>query len=132
MPRAIRNILLVTVPTFLGLILVLEVIFRTAIPACRLPAACFDEKAGLFKYCPGAGEGLATFGPFAEQRGRWRINGHGGNSAIDYEERKTRPRIAVIGDSYVEAFQVDADRNYPALMRAALADIDRDEGGGTT
>ncbi|MBP2680626.1 MAG: GDSL-like Lipase/Acylhydrolase [Candidatus Krumholzibacteriota bacterium] len=122
MLRAIRNILLVTVPTLLGLAIALEVIFRTAIPACRFPAACFDETEGLFKYCVDSGQGLASFGPFAQQKGRWRINDHGWNSAIDYEEPKTRTRVAVIGDSYVEAFQVDADKNYPALLRAALSD----------
>jgi hypothetical protein len=122
MRRATRNILLVTLPTLLGLAVVLEIFFRVAIPACRLPDACFDEQDAIFKYCFTRDEGTATFGPFAQQRGRWRINNCGWNSAIDYEETKERPRIAVIGDSYVEAFQVDADKSYPALMRSALGD----------
>jgi lysophospholipase L1-like esterase len=50
-------------------------------------------------------------------RARWNINNHGWNSPIDYLEEKKRRRITVIGDSYIAAFQVDADKSYPSLLR---------------
>jgi hypothetical protein len=61
-----------------------------------------------------------TFGKWASVRAKWRVNNHGWNSEIDYRSRKDRSRIAIIGDSYVEAFQVDVDKNFAALLRGQL------------
>jgi hypothetical protein len=122
MVKFLKNIVIITLPALIVLLLILEIFFRFAIPAMERPRPCFDTEERIFKYCTDAGEGLATFGKFAQQRGSWRINNHGWNSPIDYREEKDRPRIAVIGDSYVEAFQVDADESYPSLMRAELGD----------
>jgi len=118
-----RNLVLITLPALLIIFFILEMFFRFVIPAMDRPPACFDTAEGIFKYCPDAGEGLATFGKYARQRGRWRINNHGWNSPIDYSIRKDRPRIAVIGDSYVEAFHVDVGKDFPSLMRTEIGDI---------
>jgi hypothetical protein len=122
MVKFIKNVVFITLPALVVLLVILEVFFRFAIPAMERPRPCFDAEEGIFKYCTDAGEGLATFGKFAQQRGHWRINNHGWNSSIDYGEEKDRPRIAVIGDSYVEAFHVDVDRSYPSLIRAEIGD----------
>jgi hypothetical protein len=122
MVRFFRNIFLITLPSLVILFLILEVFFRFVLPATDRPQACFDTAERIFKHCPDAGEGVATFGKYARQRGHWRINNHGWNSPIDYNKHKDRPRIAVIGDSYVEAFQVDVDKAYPSLMRAEIGD----------
>ncbi len=44
----------------------------------------------------------------------------GWNYPVDYSARKDKKLIAVIGDSFIEAFQVDADKNYPFLLRGKL------------
>jgi len=96
---------------------VLEVVLRTAVPASNRPEAYFNPTDRVWRVGrDGERQGLATFGPLAQQRAVWRINNDGWNSAIDYQARKSRPRIAVIGDSYIEALQVDADKNYPDLL----------------
>lgn len=122
MIRVIRNIVVITLPALVILLLILELFFRFAVPAMDRPPSYFDIEERIFKYRPDAGEGLATFGKYARQRGRWRINNDGWNSPIDYRAQKDRPRIAVIGDSYIEAFQVDVDESYPSLMRAEIGD----------
>jgi hypothetical protein len=42
------------------------------------------------------------------------------NYPVDYHPVEDKKLIAVIGDSYVEAFQVDVDKNYPYLLRNKL------------
>ena len=44
----------------------------------------------------------------------------GWNYPIDYYPINDKKLIAVIGDSYIEAFQVDVDKNYPFLLREKL------------
>ena len=49
-------------------------------------------------------------------RANYKINANGWNSGYDrYEPKKTKGkyRIAVVGDSYVEAFQVDYNKRAP-------------------
>jgi hypothetical protein len=120
MGKSMKNFVTVTIPALIIIFVVLEVFFRYGIPAMSRPRPCFDEDDRIFKFCPNGGEGLATFGKVAQQRGRWRINNHGWNSPIDYRAKKDRPRIAVIGDSYIEAFHVDTDKSYPSLMRSKI------------
>jgi hypothetical protein len=122
MIRFLKNIVVVTVPALILLVVFLEIFFRVGIPATSFPPACFDDVEGIFRFCSGGGEGRATFGKFARQRGRWRVNNFGWNSPVDYEAEKTRPRVAVIGDSFIEAFQVDNDKSYPSLLRSAVGD----------
>ncbi|MBN1165076.1 MAG: SGNH/GDSL hydrolase family protein [Candidatus Krumholzibacteriota bacterium] len=122
MKKAIKNLIVVTLPTLLAGFLLLEILFRTLIPAAQVPQNRFDEKELMFIYRSGQRDGIYTSGRFAQQRARWHINNYGWNSAIDYREVKTRPRIAVIGDSFVDAHQVDPGKKYPALLREALRD----------
>lgn len=115
----VRKLLLITLPSLLVCFLFAELVFRFVIPAAELPNAEFER--GLMRFdLEGSRGGLFTVGPFAEGRGRWRVNNDGWNSAIDYSRNPRRPLIAVIGDSFVEAFHVDADRNFAALVRQRL------------
>ncbi|MBN1942349.1 MAG: SGNH/GDSL hydrolase family protein [Phycisphaerae bacterium] len=118
--QILKKILLLTVPSLLFCLILLEIVFRFVIPADNPPAWYFDEAEKLLRYDPAAGEGLKTAGRFAEIRARWRINNMGWNSPIDYSPRRDNKLIAVIGDSYVEALQVDVGRNYPYLLREKL------------
>lgn len=104
----------------------IELFFRYVIPASEIPNAYSEPTYGVLEYDPnGRTEGTYTIGRFAQQRGRWRINNYGWNSEIDYETRTTRgggkPLIAIIGDSYVEAFQVDVGKSMAAVLRKSTA-----------
>lgn len=72
----------------------------------------------------GQDEGLFTIGPLAQQRGRWHINNAGWNNPADYESAGQKPKVAVIGDSYIAALQVDIEKSYPALVNAVMEDVD--------
>ena len=60
-------------------------------------------------------------GPLGRNAARWKINNHGWNSDIDYDyvsKDTNLHRIAVIGDSYVEALNVNPDENFIAYLRS--------------
>jgi hypothetical protein len=121
--RIARNLLLITLPTLLLCFALLEVLFRTVVPAAEIPYKYSDPEDRVLRYDPGrASAGVFTAGMFAQQRARWRINNDGWNSDIDYiAGSRNKPLIAVIGDSFVEAFQVDPEKNFAAVLRRRLA-----------
>ena len=98
----------------------LELFFRFIIPASEQPNGYFDSNDKIYVYSNELEKGLYTKGKFAEIKSKWRINNMGWNYPIDYYRVENKKLIAVIGDSYVEAFQVDADKNYPYLLREKL------------
>ncbi len=57
-------------------------------------------------------------------RGRFRINNAGFNSWRDYDKTAAAStyRIAVVGDSFVEALQVDITKSFPAVLEQRLLD----------
>jgi hypothetical protein len=121
--KTFKNVLLVTLPTILIAFIILEVFFRVVIPASDPPGGFFDENEKL--YCLGSSqeEGLYTVGKFAEIRAKWRVNDTRWNYPIDYHAgNREKQLIAVIGDSFIEALQVDVDHNYPFLLRHSLED----------
>ena len=118
--ETLKNILLVSLPTISILLLILEVIVRTVIPAADPPQSFFNEKEKMFCFSNEKETGTYTIGPFAEIRTRWRINNMGWNYPIDYYPIKNKKLIAIIGDSYIEAFEVDVGKNYAFLLRERL------------
>lgn len=116
----LKNFLLLTIPSLFILFLLLELFFRWVIPAADVPRAYFDEQEGMYYFDTTVKDGLYTLGKFAEVRGRWHINNRSWNSAVDYDETGEKPLIAVIGDSYIEALQVDTGESYPDLLRKQL------------
>jgi len=115
------NIILISLPTLIILVLVLELFFRFVIPSNNPPQTIFSKEDLLYKYKPNQ-LGLFSIGKFAQIRSNYRINNDGWNSLIDYRKKKnnSKKRIAVIGDSYIEAFQVDYDKSYPSLLSNVL------------
>jgi len=99
--------------------IILEIFFRFVIPACNPPQALFDEKTLIYRHKANQ-KGLFTIGKFAQQTAKYRINNYGWNSPIDYSEKKTKPRIAIIGDSFIEAFQVEPEKAYPSILRKKI------------
>jgi hypothetical protein len=121
-----RSLLLLAIPSLVACALALEVFFRVGIPAAEVPLRTFDRDEGILRFdSAGPREGLFTRGRFAEVRGRWHINDAGWNSAIEYRPRPERTPggrlVAVIGDSYVNGFQVDVERNLVARLRELVA-----------
>ncbi|MCG3111190.1 MAG: SGNH/GDSL hydrolase family protein [Candidatus Manganitrophus sp. SB1] len=115
-----KNIALVTFPTMVGLLVLLELLARTALPVSDVPDTFFHPTLGNH-FVPNQ-RGVITRGPGGVERSEYRINTSGWNSPYDYTTDKQDDvfRIAVIGDSYVEAFQVDYQRSFPYLAEAKL------------
>lgn len=116
----LKCILLITLPTLFVLILMLELFFRFVIPASNPPGGFFDEHEMMYSFPNDRKEGMITGGRFAETKAQWRINNMRWNYPIDYTQPEDKKLITVIGDSYIEAFQVDKDKNYPYLLRNEL------------
>ncbi len=114
----LRNILRLTVPALIVLFLVLELIFTFLIRGSEFPYYHYDQNDRILRFSTTEQRtGVFTIGAMAQQRANWRINNAGWNSAIDFVEAKRRPRIAIIGDSYVEAFQVDVEDSIAGQLR---------------
>ena len=100
--------------------LVLEFpVFRWWLPAPDLPRLDFVD--GVVKYAP---HQQGVFRLRDEIEARFRINADGWNSTHDHYRfpADTVPggRIAVIGDSYVEALQVDVEQSFASVLEAGL------------
>ena len=104
-----------------GTAVICELLFRTAVPAAETPYFAFDQRRGfVVNDTSGPRSGTFTAGRLAEVRTRWHVNDQGWLSRTDYEtpQQRTRPAIALIGDSYVEGIHVDpADDLAPRLER---------------
>lgn len=120
----LKNFVFITLPVLLLLFVLFEfVILRLFIPSCQLPFLIYDERESLLKFNPAEKkEGVYTLGPFARERASWSINQNGWNSALDYPEQKTAgvKRICIIGDSYVEALQVDVANHVSRKLQEIL------------
>jgi len=122
----IRNILVLTIPSSIVLFLLLELTATFVVPAAQFPSYYYDPVDRILRFSTtDLRDGVFTIGTMAQQRARWHINNAGWNSAIDFEETKRKPRIAIIGDSYVEAFQVDVEKSIAGRLRGLVSpDID--------
>jgi hypothetical protein len=102
--------------------LILELTFTFIIPAAQTPYYFYDSSDHILRFSTTKQrEGVYTIGSKAEQRAMWHINNVGWNSAIDYEGAKRRPRIAIIGDSYIEALQVDVENSVAGRLRQLMS-----------
>jgi hypothetical protein len=94
------------------------VVFRFVLPATDIPENAFAER--VMRYAP---DQMGVFRIGEEIEAPFRINDDGWNSGIrDYREARTPGvgRIAVIGDSYVEAFAVPFDASFAELTQKNL------------
>lgn len=118
--RLTWKILLISLPSFIVAFVLLETITRISLPASDSPDIYYDRVLGIM-YLPNQ-TGNYIVGKKSEINARFRINANGWNSPHDYEKEKPEDtiRIAVIGDSFVESFQVDYDKSYPYLLEEKL------------
>ncbi|WP_234571648.1 SGNH/GDSL hydrolase family protein [Rhodohalobacter sp. 614A] len=122
MREFIKNVLLVSIPSLIILIIMLEIILAFFMPLPSRPETIYDEQTNILKFNPESGSGTYTKGKFFQLRADWSINNEGWNSPIDYQPDSGKNLIAVIGDSYVEALQVDITKSYPNLLNEMLPD----------
>jgi hypothetical protein len=120
--KTLKNIIFVTLPSLFIVLLLLEVFFRTIIPASQVPMNVFDGKDKMWISSNKNNTGVHTIGKFAEIRSKWKINNMRWNYPIDYYPNSKKKLIAVIGDSFIEALQVNIGDNYPYLLNKMLAD----------
>jgi lysophospholipase L1-like esterase len=123
MQEIIWNLILATVPSMLVLFIAAELFFRWVIPAAEFPETISDVQNGVLRFNEkGPRDGIYTIGKFAEHSAHWHINNCGWNSEIDYPLQRNHdvPLIAIIGDSYIEAFQVDVTKSVAAQLRRQL------------
>ena len=117
--RAILGNIALLGASLLALFLLFElIIFRYILPTSDvLPNVSINN---VVRYLPGT---RATFYAPDGHISRVRINDDGWNSQWPRYPVKRRPgrlRIAVIGDSYVQASQVDTNKAFPAALAAKL------------
>lgn len=117
----LTSLLLVPASLFV-LLLAAELFFRFVVPAPDIPAPAFID--GVLRHQPGQ-RGVYWSAPFGEEgvRAPFGINAQGWNSARpDYPARRTGAlRIAVVGDSYVEALQVPPEASLAEGLERELA-----------
>ena len=117
---ALVNFFLVSVPTVLVLFVLAElVVFRYIVPASDFPLRRFDPEYKMIKYQPGM-TGHVRMRP--DVVAFFNTNNHGWNAPVDYSKKKHRgaPRIAVFGDSFIDALMVDIDKTMPWALERAL------------
>ena len=118
----IRNLLALTLPSLVVLVFVVEMTVTYLIPAAQFPVYYYDPEDQILRFSTNdQRDGVFTIGTMAQQRGRWRINNMGWNSAIDFVPVKRAPRIVIIGDSYVEALQVNVEDSIAGQLRRMVS-----------
>ena len=93
---------------------VLELFFRFVLPSREYPRGYHDPETGVSTFDTSwVTEGFGTHGPYCRPMGSWRINNVGWNSIYNYHPRTdhTRPRIAILGNSYIEGLASDVDHH---------------------
>jgi hypothetical protein len=98
-------------------LLVVEAAFRIFLPVSDIPYWQADAGVG-YRHFPGL-QGRFVSGAYNV---RFRINNRGWNSLKDYLERKEEGvgRVAIVGDSYVEALQVDVGEAFGEVLERLL------------
>jgi len=114
----IKSFVTITIPTFLVLIGFFELVFSFLLPASDVPLTNFYEKTGA--HSGENQEGIYRKG--SEISAKYSINEQGWNSVHKtYHQEKVNSRIIVIGDSYVDALQVDVDKSFVSIMEEELS-----------
>jgi hypothetical protein len=123
--RTCIRLLLLTLPAICFCLVAGELVFRFVVPACQFPDPVWDGQFQIYRLdTRGPRDGVFTIGRFARGGSRWHVNEQGWNSALDYREHRPPGvrRVALIGDSYVEALNVDVDRSVAAELRRLVPD----------
>ncbi|MGH2829991.1 MAG: alginate O-acetyltransferase AlgX-related protein [Candidatus Binatia bacterium] len=120
--RMLRNVVLLTLPAIVLALAVLELgALSLLVPVDDVPLEWWDESARILKYRPNQ-QGVSF--PEGDRRRPvcYAINADGWNSVHPRysAERRKDLRVAVVGDSYVAAFQVDPADSVSGRLEALL------------
>jgi len=94
------------------LLIAVELFYRFGLRAREYPRGIQDPVTNISYFDNSwVSEGVGSFGPLCKPMGHWRINNAGWNSFFDYCERENynRPRVAILGNSYIEGLAADVD-----------------------
>lgn len=122
MIKNVQRFFLISLPAVLITLVILEVFLRLFVPVSDMhPKPIYDAESDMLLFEPNVAGTLRV--PAYEAT--YRVNSQGWNSHREYQYEKPSEnitRIAVIGDSYVEALQVDYDKSVSALLDYRLAE----------
>ncbi|KWT91986.1 SGNH/GDSL hydrolase family protein [Candidatus Magnetominusculus xianensis] len=119
--RVLINITLITIPFMVLTLIALEIVFRYIIPASKSPLVYYDKKDNICRFdTRETSDGLFTAGNLAQLQVKWHINNEGVRSDTNYSTDRKKPLIAVIGDSFVEALQVDMKDTMASKLKEKL------------
>lgn len=107
------------------LLIGLEAVFRTVIPAAEMPAGFQDPDYLIMHLDRNARpDGHLTMGRLGRPRFAWKVNNYGFNSSLDYKKPSEReaPCVAVIGNSFTEGLYNDVDEHLAGQLQTAMGD----------
>lgn len=118
--KILRNLVLLTLPSALFFLVAMEFLARWILPVSDYPSTVYHPVLGNH-FAPNQ-TGVYIKGPDQGIQAVFRINPQGWNSPHDYKRQKPADtfRVAVIGDSYVEALTVDITKSFSYLMESQL------------
>lgn len=105
------------------LLLGLEIVFRTLVPAAEMPAGYQDPDYGIMALDRNHKlDGFNSMGRLGRPRFAWHVNNFGFNSFYDYKTptERSSPCVVVIGNSYVQGLYSDADEHLAGRIQAAM------------
>lgn len=119
--RRIFRMLLLTGSLVFSLFLV-EIVFRLFVPVTDIPLQFWDPIVGLRKSPNQSGRHIR-----GTVRSRYHFNAQGWNYPSDFSFARPphASRVVLIGDSYVEALQVDCDKQMAVKLESYLSTPDR-------
>ena len=109
----------------LSSLLVLELLFRFAVPADQRPASAQIQGTWVTAFDRSYDStGHTSIGRVPLESFHWTINPQGWNSTRSYitAEARERPLIVLIGDSHVENLQSDVEQSMEAHLQSSLGD----------
>ncbi len=117
--RMLSNVFLLTLPSLIVLFLLWEFVILRFVPITEPIRLRFNEQWSMVTLTPNR-SGRHVRG--LDRKIRYRSNAEGWNSLREYAAAKSDAiRIAVIGDSYVEAFNVDVENAFAEQLEAELS-----------
>lgn len=104
-----------------GTLAVLEIVFRVLPTSESLRALPVNADNPVMRFEPGRTVTISRGAAF-QPRARKRVNNFGFVNDQDYDPEAGEPLLAVVGDSYVEAVQVEHHHTFHGLLADALRD----------
>lgn len=117
--RSLIRTLLIILAEIVITLCVIDVLFPLFIPVSDYPYIQADDRLGIRRVPNQSGRWVYRGGK--EVNVHWQTNAQGWISSYDYTTARTsKPRVAVVGDSYVEAQNVEISEAFPEQLQQDL------------